>query len=46
MPKQFHTLRKFSHCVVAMGCESASSEVAAVPVYGGLAPVLTEGSTS
>jgi hypothetical protein len=39
MRKQFHTLRKFGHCmqrVVAMSYESASSEVAAVPGYGGL----------
>ena len=39
MRKQFHTLRKFGHCTqsaVAIGYESASSEVAGVPLYGGL----------
>jgi hypothetical protein len=39
MRKQFHTLRKFGHrtqSVVAVGCESANSRVAAVLVYGGL----------
>jgi hypothetical protein len=39
MRKQFHTLRKFGHrlqSVVAMGYESASSEVAGVPEYGAL----------
>jgi hypothetical protein len=45
MRKQFHTLRKFGHrmqSVVAMGCESASSEVAGVPVYRGLGDVMAD----